>query len=287
MAVAGMITLLASAVVWAAPRPVVPRATSAALHGAIFKRTFWSAALQRKERAVVYVPPGYTRSPGRRYPLIVFLHGVPGQPEDFVAEGFVARMDALVAKHRVAPFVAVFPAGNAQPTDDNEWADSAKVPDQRWETYVARDVLSFADRLYRLTPAPAGRAVAGMSMGGFGAMNIALHNRRTFAAASSWSAYFNANAPNVHEPDTAEGRAYSPMYYASRLNPPLTANHPALSFYVGSQDQFAAENAAFDRELNRIRVPHSYRVLAGAGHDWSVWVSQSARELAFLRRSLR
>ncbi|MDX6671317.1 MAG: hypothetical protein QOI91_1680 [Solirubrobacteraceae bacterium] len=285
--VAGMLALVASSVVWAAPRPVNPAATSAALHGTVVKRNFWSYALQRKEHAVVYLPPGYSSAAGRCYPLIVFLHGVPGQPEDFVTEGFVARMDALVAARRVAPFVAVFPAGSAQPADDNEWADSAKVPDQRWETYVTQDVLAFADRWYRLTPGPQGRAVAGMSMGGFGATNIALHNRGTFAAAASWSGYFNANTPGVHDPDKAEGHAYSPMYYASRLNPPLRASHPALSFYVGAGDRFAAENAAFDRELTRLGVPHDYRVIAGAGHDWSLWVSQVSRELTFLRQNIK
>jgi S-formylglutathione hydrolase FrmB len=187
----------------------------------------------------------------------------------------------------VAPFVAVFPAGSAQPADDNEWADSAKAPDQRWETYVTRDVLAFAARWYRLTPGPAGHAVAGMSMGGFGAMNIALHNRGMFAAAASWSGYFSANTPDVHDPDTAEGRAYSPLHYVSRLDPPLVAGHPALSFYVGARDRFAAENAAFDRELTRLRVAHAYRVHPGAGHDWSLWVSQLPRELAFLRSNLK
>ncbi|MDX6649267.1 MAG: hypothetical protein QOJ97_1218 [Solirubrobacteraceae bacterium] len=286
-AAAGLVALVASTVVWAAPHPVDPRATSAALHGTVVKRNFWSRALRAKERAVVYLPPGYARAAGRRYPLIVFLHGVPGQPEDFVTEGFVARMDALVAARRVAPFVAVFPAGSAQPADDNEWADSAKAPAERWETYVAQDVLAFAERSYRLTSGPAGRAVAGMSMGGFGAMNIALHNRDAFAAVASWSGYFNANTPDVHDPDTAEGRAYSPLHYASRLVVPLSASHPALSFYVGAGDRFAAENAAFDRELTRLGVPHAYRVIAGAGHDWSLWVSQVPRELTFLRQNIR
>jgi enterochelin esterase-like enzyme len=287
VAAAGTVALVASSVVWASPRPVDPQATSAGLHGTVVKRNFWSYALQRKEHALVYLPPGYASAAGRRYPLIVFLHGVPGQPEDFVAEGFVARMDALVASRQVAPFVAVFPAGSAQPADDNEWADSAKVPDQRWETYVTQDVLRFAERWYSLTPGRSGRAVAGMSMGGFGAMNIALHSRDTFAAAASWSGYFNANTPDVHDPDTAEGRAYSPMYYASRMNPSLRVSHPALSFYVGAGDWFAAENAAFDRELTRLRVPHAYRVIAGAGHDWSLWVSQVSREVTFLRQSLK
>jgi S-formylglutathione hydrolase FrmB len=125
-----------------------------------------------------------------------------------------------------------------------------------------------------------------MSMGGFGAMNIALHHRDRYAAVASWSGYFTANTPTVHDPNLAEGRAYSPQWYAGRLRPSLRSSHPAISFYVGSRDGFAGENRLFDGTLSRLGVRHSFRSVAGGGHTWSLWVSQLPGELRLLRGAL-
>jgi enterochelin esterase-like enzyme len=258
------------------------RVALAGLHGTLVRRTFRSAALQRTESMLVYLPPGYTAA-GSRYPLIMFLHGVPGRPADFVRHGFVSRLDALVAARSVAPFVAAFPAGSDRPEDDNEWADSAHEPGERWETYLAVDVVNFVQGHYRVSGR---RAIAGMSMGGFGAMNVALRHRRRFVAVAAWSGYFNANTPGVHDPGTAEGNAYSPAYYVPRMRPPLRSWHPALRFYAGSRDRFAGENTTFDRELTRLGVSHSFRVVSGAGHDWELWIGQLPVELASLTQSL-
>lgn len=244
-------------------------------------RTLWSPALARHERVVVYLPPGYAR-PGARYPLVVFLHGVPGRPEDFVDHGAVGRIDALTSSGQIAPFVAAFPQGSDRPSDDNEWADSARRPGERWETYVATDVVGFLRSHYRVRRDAGGMGIAGMSMGGFGAMNIALHHRREFGVVESWSGYFTANTPSVHLPSSPAGRAYSPQVYAGTLTPSLQSWHPAIDFYVGSRDRFAAENVAFDRRLTALGVPHRFREVAGAGHNWSLWNSQLDREIAFL-----
>ena len=145
--------------------------------GQVVTRTLWSAALGRRERVVVYLPPGYAGARAARYPLVILLHGVPGRPEDFVTHGVVPHIDALMAAGRIPPFVAAMPAGGDRPTDDNEWADSDLRPSERWETYVARDVVGFLQSHYRVRRDAAGRAIAGESMGGFGAMNLALHHR--------------------------------------------------------------------------------------------------------------
>ena len=255
-------------------------------HGQVVTRTLWSTALGRRERVVLYLPPGYTTARAARYPLVILLHGVPGRPEDFVTHGAVAHVDALIAAGSVPPFVAAMPAGGDRPTDDNEWADSDRRPSERWETYVASDVVGFVQSRYRVRRDRAGRAIAGMSMGGFGAMNLALHHRGEFAAVASWSGYFNANTPTVHAPGSPADRDDSPQYYAGRLRPSLAAWHPAIDFYVGSRDRFAPENAAFDRTLTALHVPHGFRIVPGAGHGWALWTSQLDREVGFLEGAL-
>jgi enterochelin esterase-like enzyme len=274
-----------AAVLAAAVLAAIALAATPSDRGQLVTRTLWSAALQRQERVLVYLPPGYDAG-SKTYPLAIFLHGVPGRPEDFVTHGVVQRIDALISSGRIAPFVAAFPQGSDHPNDDNEWADSARRPGERWESYVANDVVGFMQSSYRVRRDREGRAIAGASMGGFGAMNIVLHHRDEFGVVESWSGYFNANTPSVHDPASPAGRAYSPQLYAGALRPTLAAWHPAIDFYVGSRDGFARENVAFARTLTRLHVPHRFRLVRGAGHGWPLWTSRIDGELGFLETAL-
>jgi S-formylglutathione hydrolase FrmB len=91
----------------------------------------------------------------------------------------------------------------------------------------------------------------------------------------------------VQRPGSALWRAYSPQLYAADLRPPLRADHPRISFYAGSHDQFAAENVAFDRRLTSLGVPHRFQLVPGAGHGWDLWSTHFDDELKFLARGLR
>jgi S-formylglutathione hydrolase FrmB len=259
------------------------RGSSTGLRGRVRTTTLASAALGRSERVLVYTPPGYSASRTRRYPVVILLHGVPGRPEEFVAHGLLARVDRLIASGAIPPVIVALPAGSDRVEDDNEWADSEVNTAQRWETFLADDLVRWLDRGYRTNRR---RAIGGASMGGFGAMNVALHHRGEFAAVSSWSGYFNANTPTVHHPGSLAWRFYSPQLYVPSLTPSLRSQHPRISFYVGSRDSFAGENAAFDRLLTRLRVPHRFALVPGAGHGWALWTARADSELRFLAGGL-
>ncbi len=265
---------------------VVLPARGAAPHGRVISTSMRSRALGRRERVLVYTPPGYAASGTRRYPAVILLHGVPGRPEEFVGHGVVGRLDRLIATGAIPPVIAVFPAGSDHPEDDNEWADSEVRTGERWETFLASDLVRWVDGRFRTIARRGGRAIGGDSMGGFGAMNVALHHRDEFAAVSAWSGYFNANTPSVHHPGSPAWRAYSPQLYAAGLAPPLRIRHPHISFYIGAGDQFASENIAFDRLLTRLGVPHRFHLVPGAGHGWSLWSAHVDSELEFLARGL-
>jgi S-formylglutathione hydrolase FrmB len=262
-------------------------ARGAAPRGRVGKMTLHSGALGRSERVLVYTPPGYSARRARRYPVVILLHGVPGRPEEFVDHGIAGRLDRLIASGAIPPVIAALPAGSDHPEDDNEWADSEVRASERWETFLASDLVRFLDARYRTTARREGRAIGGDSMGAFGAMNVALHHRDEFAAVSAWSGYFNANTPSVDNPGSALWRAYSPQLYAGEMQPPLRVLRPRISFYVGSRDGFAAENVAFDRRLTSLGVPHRFSLVRGAGHGWDLWSARFDSELKFLARGLR
>lgn len=257
----------------------------APLAGALVTRRFYSHSLGRVVRVLVYTPPNL--QPGRTYPLAIFLHGVPGSPEYMTSLGIPERMEALVAAGRSIPFFAAFPQGGDTVDQDTEWADSAVDPRDRWETYVRKDLVLYLQKRYPLTRRPGARAVAGLSMGGYGAMNIALHNRDEFGAVESWSGYFTSNAPNVFPPASHAWDVYSPQLYAGSLAPSLRADHPRISFYVGGADSFAPENAEFSRLLNRLGVPHIFTLVRGRGHRRTLWASELDPQIEFLSRSFR
>jgi enterochelin esterase-like enzyme len=78
----------------------------------------------RRQPIDVYLPPGYTTHPHRRYPVLYLLHGVPGRPAAFLA---TVRMgvvqDELVALHRARPMILVMPFGSTSSFTDKEWAN--------------------------------------------------------------------------------------------------------------------------------------------------------------------
>ena len=138
-----------------------------------------SAALGgRSQQVDVYLPPGYASHPRRRYPVLYLLHGFPGRPGAFlstVKEG--VNEDVLVALHRMQPLILVMPYGSTGTFTDKEWANGVR-PKEAWETFVARVVVHAVDARFRTIRRGAGRAIGGLSEGGYGAINIALHHPR-------------------------------------------------------------------------------------------------------------
>ena len=246
----------------------------------------YSHALHRRERVLVSLPPGYATS-GRRYPLAIFLHGTPGTPEQFVSLGIPERLDALIAAGRIPPLIAAFPTGADDPATDTEWGDSTVSPSERWETFVARDLVRFLGRRYRLASDRSARAIAGLSMGGYGAMNIALHHVREFGVVESWSGYFNANTPSVFSPGTRAWERNSPQTYVPRVAPALRRLRPRISFYVGTRDRFYPENVRFDALLRHLGIPHEFTIVSGATHSSVLWRSRLDASLLFIGRAFR
>ena len=175
--------------------------------------TVTSPALGGRSQPVdVYLPPGYAAHPTQRYPVMYLLHGFPGRPGAFlqtVQMGVVE--DALVAKHRIRPFILVMPFGSTGTFTDKEWANGIGRG-QSWETFVARDLVRSVDRRYRTIPSGSGRVLAGLSEGGYGALNIGLHHPSEFGVLESWSGYqLAANLKSIFGGSQTRLAANSPL----------------------------------------------------------------------------
>lgn len=223
--------------------------------------------------AEVYLPADYTPT-GHRYPVIYFLHGLPAGPTAYEAYSFVAA-----AAGRQAIVVA---AQGARSLDsDREYLDWDAAED--WPQAIADDLPRCIDARYRTIAGRYGRALVGLSAGGYGAFNIGLRNLSQFAAVESWSGYFVATDPTGYHvlnlgSVAADDAAQVPR--GSALKSALAA-HPALvAFYVGSQDnRFLSMNRQYNASLNDSGITHIFSIYAG-GHSTALWGAQAQHWLA-------
>jgi S-formylglutathione hydrolase FrmB len=249
-----------------------PRSTPARL-----ERAIWSPAVEGRLRLGIYLPPDYASS-DRRYPVVYFLHGLPASPTSFRGADFLAR--ALQASGRKAIIVA--PQGARDNDSDPEYLDWGSG--RNWETAITRDIVGYVDSHYRTIPERRGRAIVGLSAGGYGAVILALHHLGAFSVVESWSGYFHPTDPQgLHALDLGSPSANanaSAHAFVRTLRAAFARRPTYFAFYVGRGDaRFRAENERFDRELAAARVPHVFRVYAG-GHAQSVWSAHARAWLA-------
>jgi S-formylglutathione hydrolase FrmB len=142
----------------------------------------------------VYLPPAF--SGAERYPVVYLLHGMPGSPSEYLSgAGLVQFADAAIADGAVRPFIAVAPAAGTQRRYNGEWAGP-------WETTLVRRVLPWVDARLPTIADRSGRVLAGLSAGGYGAVDIGLRNADVFGTVESWSGYFSPlrDGPFAHAP---------------------------------------------------------------------------------------
>jgi S-formylglutathione hydrolase FrmB len=228
--------------------------------------------------ARVYLPIGY--GGGRaRYPVVYFLHGLPAGPSTYKGFSFVAGAVA----HSGHSAIVVSPQGARSADADPEYLDWS--PKQNWPAAIASDLPRCVEARFRAIASRRGRALIGLSAGGFGAFNIGLRALSRFAAIESWSGYFFATDPSgLHKlelgsPDADSAAAVPPP---ARLAGGLRLHPAFIGFYVGAQDaRFLQDNLALDRTLRRSRIPHVFRVYPG-GHSVSLWAGQAPRWLGMV-----
>ena len=132
------------------------------------------------QQVIVYLPPSYDSTPQRRYPVIVLLHGIADSPEIWLSAHHVPEL--LDAKGPEA--IVVMPNG-ATKFLGSFYVNSAV--NGRWEDYIADDVVRYVDAHYRTLARPESRGVAGHSLGGFGALVMAMHRPDVFRSAYALS----------------------------------------------------------------------------------------------------
>ncbi len=262
--------------------PVIKHKTALPAHGTIVADSLVSPALKgQKKPFLVYLPPSYNTPQGqtKRYPVLYLLHGSPGSDKDWFTGGKADQAaDTLIAQGKIPELIMVLPDGNGRPGATSEWGNSYDHQ-QNIETYVAHDLVQYVDAKYRTIPEPANRGIGGNSMGGFGAMNIAIHHPDIFGFVISLGGYYRAEG-TIWGNNPAYLRANSPINV-------LPTDKPAwqLQIFLGAatKDQpYYTDARQFASELDRLQIPYQFDIQSGF-HSWKIWQIQIYNALLWLR----
>ncbi len=225
-----------------------------------------------RDHILVYLPPNYRRSPAERYPVLYLLHGVPGDPQNFIDVGDVATLsDELLAEGRIRPMIIVMPSGSRSFFQDDEWAN-LDLPDDGWETFLARDVVHMVDTHYRTLAHGGERGIGGDSEGAYGAINIAFHHVGEFDLIEGWSPYYTADTRRrvLFQKNKVQLAYNSPDVEILKVAPALRHHHAYLWFYDGTKQRIDDNSPAFAATLARLGVAHHFVRYPGH-HDWALW----------------
>ena len=242
----------------------------------------------RSEPVYVFLPPGYSQHPTEVYPSLYLLHGTPGRPLNFIQVADLGVLeDTLVPRHEIQPMVLVMPEGAFDLFGDTEWANSVR-PGNDWENWVADDVVNAVDHRFRVSTNPAARGIAGLSEGGYGALNIGIHHFDEFHVIESWSGYMEADdIKAIFGGEPSLLRYNSPAVAVQAVASLMRRDGGYIWFYCGGHDHsILGQNQAFAAELTTLGVPHEFSV-PGGGHSWQLWRSMAGEALRAASAHLR
>ena len=237
-----------------------------------------SRSLRRTLPYLVYLPPGYDSEPERRYPVLYMLHGLGGDYTEWSRYTLFETVDDLVAAGEIEPFLIVLPQG-----DGSYWVDHANGGPP-WGRYVAYDVVEEIDGRFRTLPERAHRALGGHSMGGHGALQIAMNYPDRFGVVG-------AHSPTLRRRDTLPPYFGDQAYFDAHDPIHLLLSYPDLArtlelwLDVGEADYWFAIVTAFHQDLERNGIPHAWRTYPG-GHEPSYWTAQAAEYVRFYGAAL-
>jgi S-formylglutathione hydrolase FrmB len=271
----------------------VPFAASSA-SSEVRSGTFASAALGREVAYIVDLPPSYAAAASRTYPVVYALHGLFEGSGFWERRGLAAILAELRASGGLPEFLVVAVDGG------NSFFVNAKGG--RYEDLVTQDLVAHVEASYRVVPGRAGRALLGVSMGGYGALHIAFENAALFGAVATHSAMLLEAAPSAEQGarrgqmaafhqvfgdpiDTALWIANDPLALGRKLDAKAA---PALFLDCGAEDRYGL--ASGHRELHRILeergVDHAFELPPG-DHGYEFVRARLEKSLRFLGERLR
>lgn len=255
-----------------------------------------STSMNRTLRAAVVLPERYKKLKKQPFPVLYLLHGGTGSFRDWLT-----KTPDKTLLHRLADqynLIIVTPDGD--PT--SYYFDSPLIKTSQFETFISKELIDKIDNTYRTVRDRKGRIIAGLSMGGHGAMFISSRHPDLYAAAGSMSGVMNINTSTWKVPaDFAKSRSENfvkllgapkdgdspyPGYTMVTLAEQLKKNNLPLIFDVGVDDFLIVGNRDLHQQLVANQTPHDYTERPGA-HTWEYWENALPYQVLFFSKILK
>lgn len=243
-----------------------------------------SRLMKREMPYRVILPASYANSDEKTYyPVIYLLHGLTGHFDNWTDK---TKLTEYAAKYN---FIIVTPEGG-----DGWYTDSATVPNDKYESYIIRELIPEIDKNFRTLADRDHRAVAGLSMGGYGAIKFGLKYPEKFALVGSFSGalgitsvtdknsqpWISKSVMNVYGGAESETRKANDIFRIARETPAEKIKTlPFVYLDCGTEDFLINNNRDFAALLLEKKIPHEFRQLPGA-HTWTYWNAQAREFLA-------
>lgn len=253
--------------------------------GNVFTKSFFSKALNKEMSYNIYLPDNYQNS-DEKFPLFLLLHGYIGGHTDWARQGNIEQtMNELLAAEKSRPMIIVMPdAGNSWYVDSD--------PETGWghyETAIIRDLIKHIENNFPVKERKKSRYIAGLSMGGYGALHLAFKYPNLFKAASSMSAAYMQKVPENYTPlentfgnplDREKYQRESPFNLASKDS----TKHMPVYITCGDDDLrlFHYSVDMYDT-LTAHGYPVELRITDGA-HTWDVWAREIENVIKFFNQ---
>ncbi len=237
----------------------------------------------------IIVPVGYSNST-ERYPVLYLLHGLTG------------HFDNWTDRTKIAEYAAGQKLLIVTPEGDNGWyTDSATVANDKYESYIIKELIPEIDKKFRTVADRDHRSIAGLSMGGYGAIKFGLKYPELFTLVGSFSGAIGMVNVTEKQVSGAIGKsidaifgpansdlrkANDPFDIIRRATPEKIKALPFLYLDCGTEDFLFQNNRDFVALLLEKKVPHEFRQLPG-GHNWKYWDSQVEEFLELTQKHFR
>jgi diacylglycerol O-acyltransferase/trehalose O-mycolyltransferase len=244
--------------------------------------TLRTPALDSVTRVRILLPVGYSADARRRYPVLYLLHGADSDYRSWTRYGDAESITAH------APMIVVMPDGGTMGWYTN-WYAGRRTVRPEWETYHVGELVPWVDGHFRTIAARRGRAIAGLSMGGYGALSYAARHPRTFLAAASFSGALEIGSEEAWGPQSenaARWRAHLPLSVADRLRSLVLLELRTGNGKPGPLDERGTRsgcgacrverflhpaNVRLHERLRRLGISHVWDDYGPGTHDWPYW----------------
>jgi S-formylglutathione hydrolase FrmB len=257
-----------------------------------------SAIMGKDVKYTIYLPAGYETSE-RSYPVVYLLHGYSDDDTGWLQFGEINRLaDKAIADGTIAPMIIVMPDGFVS------FYMNSYDGKEKYEDFFVKEFMPTIEKSYKIKAKKQYRGISGLSMGGYGTMNLALRNPDLFAAAAPLSGAFYDENTVINMDEANWARAYGQLYGrdlkgADRLTKTFLENSPIkmvetksadelkkVRYWIdcGDDDFLTKGNCLLHIALTEKKVPHEFRMREG-GHTWDYWRTGIIPALEFIGKS--